>query len=130
MYFPYSKSDWGAAYGKCLIEDIEAKYKRLFKLSKEETAGGYSRSMGEVPEHAKISCIESAFSKDFLAFVKAYDCTLPKEHADCFYMEREWRRIGNVMLEGDSLREVVIPKEYKQRLLDRHPEVETKLRLL
>lgn len=121
MYFPYAPGDWGTAYGKCLIEDIEATYRRLYRLADEEDVEEYSRSMAEIPEHALMSCIEGAFSKDFLAFVKAYDYTLPKEHADCFYMEREWRRIGNVMFTEESLKEVVVPRVYKRRLLDQMP---------
>lgn len=130
MYFPYRPDDRGTAYGRCLIEDIEAKYRKLYELADAEDVEEYSRSMGEVPEHAQMSCIEDAFSKDFLAFVKAYDYTLPKEHADCFYMEREWRRIGNVMFTEDSLRQVVIPRAFRERLLAVHPELETKLVLL
>ncbi|WP_178123542.1 abortive infection system antitoxin AbiGi family protein [Pseudomonas sp. JG-B] len=130
MYFPYAPSDWGKAYGRCLIEDIEATYRALYRVADEEDVEEYSRSMGEVPEHALMSCIEGAFSKDFLAFVKAYDYTLPKEHADCFYMEREWRRIGNVMFTEESLRKVVVPLVFRDRLLDRMPWLESKIVLL
>lgn len=130
MYFPYAPNDWGTAYGRCLIEDIEAKYMRLYQLADEEGVEEFSRSMGEVPEHAQMSCIEGAFSKDFLAFVKAYDYTLPREHQDCYYMEREWRRIGNVVFTAESLRQVVIPQKFEERLLAMHLVPEEKVVLL
>lgn len=130
MYFPYNPNDWGTAYGKSLIEDIEAKFRAIRHLAEQEGATEFSRSMGDVPQHAQMSCIESAFSKDFLAFVKAYDYTLPKKHEDCFYMEREWRRIGGVMFTNETLLSVVIPTGFKDRLLAKHPDLEPKLQFL
>lgn len=126
MYFPYSSGDFGTAYGKCLIKDIEVIYEKLHQLASQEELEEYSRPMSETPEHTSMSCIESSFSKDFLAFVKAYDYSHPKEHTDCFYMEREWRRIGNIMFTEDSLKKVIVPHAYKGRLLAIMPWLESK----
>ncbi|MNH34870.1 hypothetical protein D3C79_954970 [compost metagenome] len=127
MYFPYAPNDWGTAYGRCLIQDIEATYRRLYQLAGEEGVEEYSRSMNKVPEHIQLSCIENSFSRDFLAFIKAYDYTLPSDHDECFYMEREWRRIGNVKFTEESLRQVVLPCEYEGRLLGIMPWLEGKV---
>lgn len=121
LYFPYSPSDWGSAFGKDLIESVEAKYRKLLELADSEDAEELGGHMGEVCADAPLSAIESCISKDIIAYIKAFDHTLPMDHPESYYMEREWRKIGNLMLTQESVVHVVVPQEYQERLVKAMP---------
>lgn len=127
LYFPYSPSDWGSAFGKDLIESVEVKYRKLLELSDAEGVEEFSESMGGVSTDAPLSSIEHCITKDFIGFIKAFDHTLSMEHPDCYYMEREWRKIGNLMLTQDAIKEIVIPAQYVGRLKEEAPHLQEKI---
>ena len=53
-----------------------------------------------------------------LAYVKLYDVTLPDDHPDNYYMEREWRCLQNVTFSLNDIRTVYLPdKAYEERFL-------------
>lgn len=53
-----------------------------------------------------------------LAYVKLYDVTLPDDHPDNYYMEREWRCLQNVTFSLNDIRTVYLPsKTYQERFL-------------
>jgi len=45
-------------------------------------------------------------------FMKFFDSTLPDDHPENFYMEREWRVVGNVTFDLNSVTRVILPKEF------------------
>lgn len=50
------------------------------------------------------------------AYVKLFDATLPDDHPDNYYMEREWRCLKNVLFSLDDIKTVYLPNEsYKTR---------------
>lgn len=53
--------------------------------------------------------------KDYLAFVKFWNVDLPDDHEENFYLEREWRKFGDLRL-ASCLREIVAPVEYHAEL--------------
>lgn len=55
-------------------------------------------------------------------FYKFYDNTLPDDHSDNYYMEREWRVIGNVKFTQLDIQRIIIPKEYSKKLREDLPE--------
>ncbi len=48
-------------------------------------------------------------------FFKFFDETTAEEHPDNFYMEREWRRLGNVFFQLADVTRVIIPESYAAR---------------
>ena len=57
-----------------------------------------------------------------LAFVKLYDATLPDNHPDNYYMEREWRCMNNVKFSIDDISKVYLPNEtYRTRFSTAFP---------
>ena len=48
----------------------------------------------------------------FLAFVKPFNATLALEDPENYYMEREWRRFGNLKLQQNCLRRVVVQPDF------------------
>lgn len=58
-----------------------------------------------------------------MAYVKLFDATLPDDHPDNYYMEREWRSLGNIKFTIDDIKTLYLPnKEYIPKFLKEFPE--------
>ena len=58
-----------------------------------------------------------------MAYVKLYDATLPDDHPDNYYMEREWRCLQNIEFEVNDIKTIYLPNEsYRERFLYEFPE--------
>lgn len=55
-------------------------------------------------------------------FIKFFDEALPKSHSDNFYMEREWRVVGNVNFELQNVHRIILPKSYIDRFYEDLPD--------
>lgn len=110
MYIPTRSDDWGSIHGKTLIKDIEAIYKKFNKNFDSKLDESQSRPLGIEPtnEHDLIHGIDSIFAKDFLAFIKPFDSELEQDNPDNFYMEREWRKHGNLKFEPDQVCQIYV----------------------
>ena len=58
-----------------------------------------------------------------LQYVKLYDATLPDDHPDNYYMEREWRSLGNINFTIDDIKTLYLPnKEYISKFIKEFPK--------
>jgi hypothetical protein len=57
------------------------------------------------------------------AFTKLFDESLPEEHEDNFYMEREWRVAGFVHFELHDVQKIYVPPGYQDWIESKFPEV-------
>lgn len=58
-----------------------------------------------------------------LAYVKLYDVTLPDNHIDNYYMEREWRSLKNIQFSLADIRKIYLPtSDFKSRFLNEFPD--------
>ena len=58
-----------------------------------------------------------------MAYVKLYDMTLPDNHPDNYYMEREWRSLHNVHFELKDIKTIYLPNEsYHDRFMLEFPD--------
>jgi hypothetical protein len=73
------------------------------------------------PDEA-ISSTSNLFLKEFLAFVKPFDSTLEDDNSENYYMEREWRKFGNLELRPGYVRKIVVAADYVDRLKTDFPE--------
>ena len=53
----------------------------------------------------------SLIERELQAFLKFWNVDLPEDHPENFYMEREWRKFGNLPL-APCLREIVAPASF------------------
>ena len=55
--------------------------------------------------------------------VQPFDSTLPEDHIDNFYMEREWRKLGNVYfkLNPEVVSTICVPTDYVDDLKSEFP---------
>jgi len=64
------------------------------------------------------------------SFVKFFDPDLPDDHRDNYYMEREWRVVGNVPFTVPDLAAVLVPRDYVERLRADFPDLHEKVRVI
>ncbi|MCZ8164979.1 abortive infection system antitoxin AbiGi family protein [Silanimonas sp.] len=53
--------------------------------------------------------------REYLAFLKFWDVNLPDDHDENFYLEREWRKFGDLPL-ASCLSEIIAPPDYHDEL--------------
>ena len=53
--------------------------------------------------------------KDLLAFLKPFDANLADDDPENFYMEREWRKFGNLEFKQHDVVKVIVAKGYLDR---------------
>jgi hypothetical protein len=62
-------------------------------------------------------------------FMKTFDETLPDEHPENYYMEREWRRLGNLRFEPANVAAILVPLEFAKLFVKDCPDYADRLRL-
>lgn len=126
-YVALSPDDWGSPFGKTLLKDIECVF-RGFRRLVMDTLGGSGarqRSLGTEPttREEALRALDSIVGKDMLAFIKPFDSTLSEDHANNFYMEREWRKYGNLCFAAADVRHVVVERSFVDRAQHDIPEL-------
>ena len=54
-------------------------------------------------------------------YYQFFDHTLPDDHEDNYYFEREWRVVGSVKFRLSDIRNVILPQEYVSKLGEHCP---------
>jgi len=68
--------------------------------------------------------IQKFLAFHLFSFVKFYDDNLPESDPKNYYMEREWRIIGNLNFALDDVHRIFLPKSYAKRFRKDMPEYE------
>jgi len=125
-YIPMRSDDWRSNHGLTLLRDIEATVKGFNQhiVKKNTVQQSKPRSLGKIPDTTQetITCLESMIYKDFLAFIKPFNSELADDDPNNFYMEREWRKYGNMKFEPVNLTKIFVAKGYKERVETDYPE--------
>lgn len=75
-----------------------------------------------VPEDSlRLMDLQRFFGFQVFSFVKFFDDAKSDEDPENFYMEREWRIIGNLKFNLGDVRRVLLPETYARRLRDDVP---------
>lgn len=120
IYVPYRRSNWGAIDGLGLLNDLDAVHRgfvrQLVKPAKDAFPG--KRSLGVEPETpaAAVAAVKSVLERNFLAFIKPFDSDLPEENVANYYLEREWRKFGNLSFKYGDVRHVFVAPGFEARL--------------
>ena len=128
MYVPLHTGDDMSIYGRTLLKDIEAIFRSLCDTTQDFpplTERYVGRQLGSLQEAAQAT--ESLLGTTFLAFLKPFNAELDESAPDNFYMEREWRRLGNVCFESDHVCRILAPDAYVGRLRADCPAFEQKV---
>ncbi|MCP3996607.1 MAG: hypothetical protein GY722_16350 [bacterium] len=128
-YFPLKTGPGECRYGAPCLEQIAHVHEAV--ASRLEGHEGGSR----VTWGADIETLEDAadqlntiVAKEFLAFLKPFDSRLPHDHDHNFYMEREWRRLGNVEIQEAHVVTVIVPQSHYENAVAELEPFERRLR--
>jgi hypothetical protein len=77
-----------------------------------------SRSNRMQAKIARTGIIDSMIRSHFLSFCVPFDSAKDDTDQENYYMEREWRVIGDVRFSLDDVYRVILPRPYAQRLRD------------
>ncbi|MFN0103910.1 MAG: abortive infection system antitoxin AbiGi family protein [Bryobacteraceae bacterium] len=75
----------------------------------------------------KLSSFCSDLDKLVFSYLKFFTAELPYEHADNYYMEREWRKRDGLAFDVENVARLYVPPHFREQLLARHPEYSGKL---
>ena len=63
-----------------------------------------------------LSALDNVLLQNFLAFIKPFDADLPDDHLENYYLEREWRKFGNLIFKPKDVSRVVVACGFEHRL--------------
>ena len=81
--------------------------------------GGLRDSLGksDLPgQLEQILSIKEFLDDHIFSFLKFFDASKPEDDPDHFYMEREWRILGNLGFTLQNIRRIILPESYAARL--------------
>jgi hypothetical protein len=70
----------------------------------------------------KLRAFTAELESMLFARLKFFIVGLPDEHSDNYYMEREWRKVGDLVFQWDDIARVILPAAFVPRLADRLPD--------
>ncbi len=79
------------------------------------------RTPGVQPDFNRLMEIQRFFDFHIFSFLKFYDDSKPDKDPNNFYMEREWRILGNLEFKLDDINRVILPKTYAARFRQEIP---------
>ena len=128
IYLPLQPSDpnngWGTIHCEALLLDLEQIWRGFREhIVNPVAANSWSRSMGKKPASAKEAAlaIDDVFTQQFLAYIKAFNSELADDDPNNFYLEREWRKFGNLRFQPRDVASVVVSPNYVERLKSERP---------
>lgn len=119
-YFPMFRDDHLSANGRSMLKDIESVIRGFndHLVEPQDSEPEWSRKTGEIPGSAEdvILPLESILLREFLGFIKAFNSDLSDDHPDNFYLEREWRKLGNMPFNLEMVTSVTVAEGYKSEV--------------
>jgi len=122
LYIPMFSNEWQHAInGKYLIDDIEAVYRGFRNHCYERVPTAErdkSRPMKSIPtnEIDTLNALRRVLEKDILAFIKPFNSERAAAERENYYMEREWRKYGNLLFDFDKVTRVWVAEGFADRL--------------
>jgi abortive phage resistance protein AbiGi (putative antitoxin) len=119
-YIPLEPDHRGSPWGATLLRDIQCVFHALRNhVTIDPVLANIpgTRNIGappKSPSHA-IKAASSIMNKDILAFLKPFDTSLADDDPKNYYMEREWRKFGNLVFEAHDVVRVVVARGYGNR---------------
>lgn len=111
IYVPFSRrahGNWGARFPAEVNSVLEG-LDRFFPDTPSEQSRNAGSPARDAQEAADLA--SSLITRDVQAFLKFWDVDLPEDHPENFYMEREWRKFGNLAL-ASCLQEIIAPQQH------------------
>lgn len=131
IYIPTRSDDGTGIHGTTLLDDIEAIYHGFHEhiVNKLSIYDVPVRKMKEKPVNKEqaVNLMIGTFEKDFLAFIKPFDSELPANDSENYYMEREWRKFGDMDFRPEDVTHIIVAKGYKNKLEEQFPDYQSRV---
>lgn len=133
-YVPLQSRDrlagWGSIYSLTMLRDwmrVRAGFYEQVVLPVEQNV--MMRTLGVKPENPNdaILALDDFLTNDFFAFLKVFDSDLNEDTPENFYMEREWRKLGNLRFSASDVANVIVDRSYILRLAIERPNYSDKI---
>ena len=124
-YIPMYSSDSTGIKGSTFLDDVQAitsgYRKHIYETLGPTAVERTTRREPESPNDANKQLYDLV-AREFLAFLKPYDAELPENDPDNYYMEREWRKYGNLKFETDWVSNIFVAGGFKDAVEQKYPE--------
>lgn len=101
-------------HGKCNYDvwnEMISKYHHLVRQCIDEPK--------DICDQQKVRAFQSFIDFKVFGYVKPFNDSLPEDDVDNYYMEREWRIVGNLDFKLQDVYRIILPQSYvKQFKLD------------
>jgi hypothetical protein len=84
----------------------------------------------DAKEFWQYSQLAGFIEHHIMCFMKFFDSSLPDDDPNNFYMEREWRVVGDVEFDLKDVCRIILPKAFAKRFRNEHPDYAGALELL
>lgn len=99
-----------------MIEEYHSLINLFFKMIMDNR-----QTPGVPQEHQRLMRLDHFLNFHLFSYIKFYDHTSAEEHNDNYYLEREWRIVGNLHFTMADIETVFMPKEYAPRFREDCP---------
>lgn len=126
-YVPMHPNQRVSPFGATLLDDIQQVFRYLHNhVSFDPVLANTPRerticASPTTPAEA-ICATDSIFSKDIVAFIKPFDASLSPDDPNNYYMEREWRKFGNMCFNATDVSRVIVAAGFGERARQQFPE--------
>lgn len=103
------------------FDRIMKEYHDLFNLF-EELIQQRQSTPGVSGDLKRLFDLQRFLDRHIFSFLKVFDDAKSDESEENFYMEREWRMLGNLRFGLDDVYRIIVPKEYASRLREDVPK--------
>lgn len=130
-YLPYFPNDSDYGPGRMLAREMMMLARGLDRETERLESEGRdsSRNIGTETSSAAdtMHLAETILQKDVLAFVKAFEFGLADDDPQNFYMEREWRKFGNLLFKPDDVMHVFVMETHLDQFVRAFPKFTDKV---
>lgn len=111
------------------LKDIEAVYRGFRKVFDARDDIPKTRAMTVEPanEGELFRGLKYVLELEVLAFIKAFHADLPQDHPNNYYMEREWRKYGNLVFELKDVAALCVALGHAETIKHDFPELRDKI---
>ncbi len=104
-------------YFEIMIKNYHAFFRFLETKIRE-----FSDAVGVSEEENQLRELQRFFDFHIFSFIKLFDDSLPDKDPENYYMEREWRLLGNLKSSFDNVVRVILPQKFAQQFRNDIPD--------
>ena len=103
------------------FETMLKEYHEFFRFL-ETKIREFSDAVGVSEEEKQLRELQRFFDFHIFSFIKLFDDSLPDKDPENYYMEREWRLLGNLKFRFDNVVRVILPQKFAQQFRNDIPD--------